>query len=87
MIKCWQYEPEDRPSFEELHRSISSYTKRIAGYLDMSFHSTEGEGTEESEGLQGEEEDAMPEQGRVIQVYPPSLKKSRFSDGGNGTEL
>ena len=92
MIKCWEYEPEDRPSFEELHKSISSYVKRIAGYLDMSFYPTEEEGrntTKEAEEEDEEvgEEEAMFGQGRVIQAYPPSLRKSHFGDGEKSTEL
>lgn len=89
MIKCWEYEPDDRPSFKELHNSISGYVKMIAGYLDMSFCPTEGEerNTAKEKEEEEEEEEAMFEQGRVIQAYPPSLKKSRFEDGEMSTEL
>ena len=38
MMKCWEMKPENRPSFKELHLSISKYIERIAGYLEMGFN-------------------------------------------------
>ena len=37
MVKCWESDPEKRPSFNYLLRSTSSYVLKIAGYLEMNF--------------------------------------------------
>ena len=80
MIKCWEFEPKNRPSFQELHHNTSSYSKRIAGYLDISNPFT---GSERSKTYPELEED-MPDPGIAIQVYPPSLKTSHMSKLGEG---
>ena len=90
MVKCWEYEPENRPSFQELHKSTSSYSERIAGYLEMSVNPFKGAGDnavkEEEETGEIEEYDvADPEV--AIQVYPPSFKKSHFGSGEESTHL
>ena len=38
MMHTWSKNPEDRPSFEELVATISDYTEKIAGYLDVNFN-------------------------------------------------
>jgi len=92
MIKCWEYEPGKRPSFKELQRSTSNYIKRIAGYLEMSFYTTEGierNTTEEREDREeeGEEDNTKSELERVVEVYPPPINVSHFGDGEEATEL
>ena len=92
MIKCWEYEPGKRPSFKELQRSTSNYIKSIAGYLEMSFYTTEGierNTTEEREDREeeGEEDNTKSELESVAQMYPPSLNVSHFGDGEEVTQL
>ena len=92
MIKCWEYEPGKRPSFKELQRSTSNYIKSIAGYLEMSFYTTEGierNTTEEREDREekGGEDNTKSELERVVEVYPPPLNVSQFGDGEEVTEL
>ena len=36
MLKCWDPDPEDRPSFTMIASTISKALQIIAGYLDMS---------------------------------------------------
>ena len=38
MRKCWDMEPDKRPSFKELHTITSKYIEQIAGYLDLGFN-------------------------------------------------
>ena len=38
MKKCWEMEPDNRPSFKELHTTTSQYIEQIAGYLDLGFN-------------------------------------------------
>ena len=38
MKKCWEMEPDNRPSFKELHTVTSQYIEQIAGYLDLGFN-------------------------------------------------
>ena len=38
MTKCWEVDPQNRPSFKELHSNISKYIERIAGYLELGFN-------------------------------------------------
>ena len=85
MIKCWEFEPETRPSFQELHKSTSSSAKRISGYLDLSYNPLEGAGVNELQEKEEEEEEAkgVPDPGIAIQVYPPSLKMLHFGNGEN----
>ena len=91
MIKCWEYEPGYRPSFQELHKSTSRYVERIAGYLEMSFYSTEGKesnATKEKEDREEEEEDnTISETQKFVQMYPPFLKVSHFGDREDSAEL
>ena len=83
MIKCWEYEPGYRPSFQELHKSTSRYAKRIAGYLEMSFYQgKESNATKEKEDREEEEEDdTISETQKFVQMYSPFLKVSHFGDG------
>ena len=37
MSKCWDCEPENRPSFKYLCKCTSNYAEGIGGYLEMSF--------------------------------------------------
>ena len=80
MIKCWEFEAENRPSFQELHKNMSRYSERIAGYLDMSSPFTRSEWST----TYGEVEEDMPDPGIPIQVYPPSLKTSHKTKLGEG---
>ena len=37
MLKCWQADPDERPSFSTLVVLVSTDLERHAGYLDFSF--------------------------------------------------
>ena len=77
MIKCWEFEPQNRPSFQELHKNTSSYIARIAGYLEVSYNPFEGAGGNTLQGKEEEEEEeeeSLPDPGIAIEVHPPSLK-------------
>ena len=36
MLKCWNSDPNERPSFSTLTKSISEFAEMTAGYLDVS---------------------------------------------------
>ena len=36
MLKCWNSDPNERPSFSTLANSISGFAEMTAGYLDVS---------------------------------------------------
>ena len=36
MFKCWNSDPNERPSFSALVNSISGFAEKTAGYLDVS---------------------------------------------------
>ena len=36
MVKCWNSDPKERPSFSALVNSISGFAEKTAGYLDVS---------------------------------------------------
>ena len=36
MLKCWNSDPNERPSFSTLAKSISEFAEMTAGYLDVS---------------------------------------------------
>ena len=36
MLKCWNSDPKERPSFSALVNSISGFAEKTAGYLDVS---------------------------------------------------
>lgn len=38
MMHTWAKKPDDRPTFTELITTISNYTEKIAGYLDVNFN-------------------------------------------------
>ena len=42
MHQCWELEPESRPSFSSLVKSLSKFLESIAGYID--FNSFGGQG-------------------------------------------
>ena len=41
MHQCWELEPEKRPSFSSLVKSLSKFLERIAGYVDFSTFGVE----------------------------------------------
>ena len=43
-MKCWEKDPVSRPTFKELHLSVSKYIECIAGYLDIGFNPFTGGG-------------------------------------------
>ena len=40
MLKCWDSDPEDRPSFTKIGSNISKDLQTMEGYLDMSAADT-----------------------------------------------
>ncbi len=38
MQRCWEKSPDRRPTFSDLVETISEYTEKIAGYLDISLY-------------------------------------------------
>ena len=40
MLKCWDSDPEDRPSFTKISSTISKDLQIMSGYLDMSAADT-----------------------------------------------
>ena len=78
MVKCWNFDPEDRPTFKELCSSTSAYVEKIAGYLDMNFNPFSEDQQEEPAipPCKDENEDVQVEQEPTIQMFPPSLNKT-----------
>ena len=65
MLKCWNSDPNERPSFSALVNSISGFAEKTAGYLDVSNYnpfeanvSTATPGEENSD-MQTEEKPAI----------------------------
>ena len=40
MLKCWDSDPEDRPTFTKICSNISKVLQIMSGYLDMSVADT-----------------------------------------------
>ena len=40
MLKCWDSDPEDRPSFTKIGSTISNDLQTMEGYLDVSAAGT-----------------------------------------------
>ena len=40
MLKCWDSDPEDRPTFTKMGSNISKVLQIMSGYLDMSAADT-----------------------------------------------
>ena len=40
MLKCWDSDPEDRPSFTKISSTISKALQTMEGYLDVSAADT-----------------------------------------------
>ncbi len=38
MRNCWATDPEKRPTFNDIVRTLSGYTETLAGYLDMNYN-------------------------------------------------
>ena len=38
MMKCWEMEPDNRPSFSELQANTATYLEKIANYLEIGFN-------------------------------------------------
>ena len=65
MLKCWNSDPNERPSFSALVNSISGFAEKTAGYLDVSNYnpfeanvSTATPGAENRDDQTEEEHDA-----------------------------
>ena len=41
MERCWEMEPENRPTFEKIYNDITAYLERESGYLEMSLTTVE----------------------------------------------
>ena len=41
MLKCWEAVPDDRPTFKQLYKEISTYTESTAGYLKLEYSAVE----------------------------------------------
>ena len=38
MMQCWSTDPNKRPAFNDIARTLSGYIETLAGYLDMNFN-------------------------------------------------
>ena len=38
MLSCWSTDPDDRPTFHDISKTLSGYTETLAGYLDMTYN-------------------------------------------------
>ena len=56
MLKCWDSDPEDRPSFTKIGSTISRALGTMSGYLDISLVSDEAK-------VQATENGTMPVSG------------------------
>ena len=70
-MKCWETEPDSRPSFKELCENTSKYTEHIAGYLQVGFNPFNQMECVETTSTQKNEKDKS-ESAVSIQVIPPS---------------
>lgn len=85
MLKCWNSDPIERPSFSALVNSISGFAEMTAGYLDVSnynpFEANITKGDDQTE----EERDAnvgvpLDDPPVVISVQCPSEDESSRDD-------
>ena len=80
MKKCWEMEPEKRPTFSELYANITKYIERIAGYLDLGFNPFPGVGGGETiaeKDMEGKKEKGCdPEAALHITSTPEALDNS-----------
>ena len=81
MRKCWEMDPNKRPSFKVLYSITSKYIERIAGYLVMEFNPFEvsGGGRVKSAAMDEHEREKKDENGGidaavVSQVTPASAQ-------------
>ena len=61
-MKCWVKDPVSRPTFKELHLSVSKYIECIAGYLDIGFNPFAGGGGGEGEDGGEVDDDVLKEE-------------------------
>ena len=76
MKKCWEKNPENRPTFKELYTDISIYIEHIAGYLQLGYnpftprfgnHIRDKDKDDNRDGKKNEEGDFQ------FQIIPPSV--------------
>ena len=72
MLQCWEYRPEDRPSFKSVHGKISKCIEGIAGYLEVNFNLFKERSTSAMQ-VEEEKEKDMSDSDVEIHVYSPSL--------------
>ena len=60
MLKCWNSDPIERPSFSTLVKFISGFAEKTAGYLDVSNYNPFEVGEEHSDVLTEEEHVEVP---------------------------
>ena len=68
MLKCWNSDPNERPSFSVLVNSISVFAEMTAGYLDVSNYNP----FEANITTGGEHSDDQTEEERDTNVGVPS---------------
>ena len=70
MLKCWNSDPNERPSFSALVNSIAGFAEKTAGYLDVSnYNPFEANITTATTG--GENGDVQTEEERNTNVGVP----------------
>ena len=62
-MKCWEKDPVSRPTFKELHLSVSKYIESIAGYLDIGFNPFAGGGVGGEDGGEVDDDVLKEEEG------------------------
>ena len=92
MLKCWNSDPNERPSFSTLVKFISEFAEKTAGYLDVSNYnpfeaniSTATTGGENCDDQTKEEHDTnvgvlLDDPPVVINVQCPSENGSLIED-------
>ena len=72
MLKCWNSDPKERPSFSALVNSITGFAEKTAGYLDVSnYNPFEANVTTGGENCDNQTEDKHDNNADVPLDNPP----------------
>ena len=75
MLKCWNSDPKERPSFSALVNSISGFAEKTAGYLDVSnYNPFEANITTSEEGCDGDRTEQKPATNTGVPLDNPPVE-------------
>lgn len=81
MMECWSTDPNSRPAFSKIARTLSGYTENLAGYLDVNYNNPFSSAQNQAEEGFGNEILTRPDQLAALYDDELPIAKNRSPRG------